>query len=66
MIQSICTEKGFSCSFNVCASEMERKLWIEVRYLKKDGDGKFIFPADKYGEALDFYNAKCDELRNNQ
>jgi hypothetical protein len=65
MIQSVCHEEGFTVKFNVCTNDEKKELWIEVQWYTKRGSDTEYFLASHYAEAVDFYNAKCDELRSN-
>lgn len=65
MIQGTCSENDFTVRFNVCTDDVKKQLWIEVQWYSKDNNGTEYFLDTHYGKALDFYNAKCDELRSN-
>ena len=64
MLSSVCSYgMDLSASFNVLASTETRKITIEIRAYGLNKTVYEVYPAERYGEALDRYHAICEALR---
>ena len=63
MMSSVCNYGTMSARFNVCASKVERRITIEVRAYGLGDAICDVYPAEQYVEALDRYEAICEEMK---
>ena len=63
MMSSVCNYGTMSARFNVCADSVARKITVEVRAYGLGDCIDEVYPAEKYGEALDRYRAICEEMK---
>lgn len=65
MIDSVCNNGEKSVRFHVQASEAERRITVEVRAYGLGDCIDKVFPAEQYGDALDFYHDLCKQIEAN-
>lgn len=64
MIQGTNTTKKYSVHFSVCTDDERGLLWLEVVTYEPNSPRQVKdFPGDKYGDAIKYYEARQNELK---
>lgn len=62
MLQGVCNYGTMSARIDVDANKVDRRITVSVRAYGLGNAICEVYPADQYGEAIDRYEALCNEM----